>query len=200
MPTRYAVLGLLLERCGYGYQLVQRLKERLGPAWQLNPSSVYAALDLLDAEGLVRPRAADEAEPEPLQRRARRLVYEITESGRCAFHDWISRPSARQEPIRPELHLKVAFARPEDVPAILLSLAQEERLIESVRRELLDRESIGSDRSLPASLVHRGAIHRLDADLSWIVLTRDALQALAADAHAPAAMSPSSSRSSTAEG
>src|SRR6185436_15301521 len=58
MSVKYAVLGLLAQRRGYGYDLVQRFEEQVGPAWQLNAGAIYVAHDKLEQEGLVRPIAA----------------------------------------------------------------------------------------------------------------------------------------------
>ncbi len=140
---RYGVLGLLIERRGYGYQLVQRLSERLGSAWQLNASSVYGALDQLEGTGLIEVASgaavgagADAgADAEALtgeppadrpSRRAARVVYEATDRGVGEFQAWLARPSLRASPIRSELALKVALAGPDNVPPLLASIAQEE--------------------------------------------------------------------------
>ena len=45
MSVKYAVLGLLVQRRGYGYDLVQRFEEQVGPAWQLNAGAIYVAPD-----------------------------------------------------------------------------------------------------------------------------------------------------------
>jgi DNA-binding PadR family transcriptional regulator len=80
MPVKHVVLGLLLERRSYGYELVQRLTERLSPAWQLTPSGVYWALDQLERAGQIEAALHHSSKPadEPLSRRARRVVYSIT--------------------------------------------------------------------------------------------------------------------------
>jgi DNA-binding PadR family transcriptional regulator len=140
---RYGVLGLLIERRGYGYQLVQRLSERLGSAWQLNASSVYGALDQLEGTGLIEAASGGAAgvggdagtDAEALtrgsptdrpSRRAARVVYEATDRGVGEFQAWLARPSLRTSPIRSELALKVALAGPDNVPPLLASIAQEE--------------------------------------------------------------------------
>lgn len=41
MSLKHAVLALVVERRGYGYDLAHRLEERVGPAWRLNPSAIY---------------------------------------------------------------------------------------------------------------------------------------------------------------
>jgi DNA-binding PadR family transcriptional regulator len=130
---RYGVLWLLIEQRGYGYQLVQRLSERLGPAWRLNPSTVYGALDQLEAAKLIEAAPvmgaeahADQPISERPSRRAARIVYEATERGVGEFQAWLARPSLRATPIRSEIQLKVALAGPDNIPPLLASIAQEE--------------------------------------------------------------------------
>jgi DNA-binding PadR family transcriptional regulator len=176
MAVKYAVLGLLLERRGYGYDLMQRLEERLGPAWQLNPSTVYAALDKLEVEELIEGQQA--GGDDRTQRRVRRVVYEITERGREAFGQWIGRPSERQEPVRSELQLRLAAAREEDVPALLNAINHAELLTRMQYEEC--RETAGDqDPSAPGGpaigLVHVAAILRLEGELRWLELARETL-------------------------
>ncbi len=84
MSVKYAVLGLLVQRRGYGYDLVQRFEEQIGPGWQLNAGAIYVALDKLEQDGLVRPIATEDAMPATRRRTVRgapRVVYEPTERG-----------------------------------------------------------------------------------------------------------------------
>ncbi len=53
MSAKYAILGLVIERPGYGYQLAQRLEERFGSS-SFAPSGVYSALDQLSRDEFVR--------------------------------------------------------------------------------------------------------------------------------------------------
>jgi DNA-binding PadR family transcriptional regulator len=184
MAVKYAVLGLLLERCGYGYDLMQRLEERLGPAWQLNPSTVYAALDQLEVDELIEGRKdAPLATGDRSGRRARRVVYEITERGRAAFEQWIGRPSERQEPVRSELQLRIAAARDEDMPALLNAVNHAELLTRMLYEEC---QKAGGEPLGPyggaeaadgriAELVPNAAIFRLEGELRWLEAVRSAL-------------------------
>jgi DNA-binding PadR family transcriptional regulator len=133
---RYGVLGLLIERRGYGYELVQRLIARLGSAWQLTPSAVYTALDQLEDAFLIEavPSEAEcapagDARARRLARCSGRVVYRVTEAGLAEFNAWLARPSARVAPIRSELALKIALASPDTVPPLLAAIAHEERMI-----------------------------------------------------------------------
>lgn len=176
MAIKHAVLGLLLERRGYGYDLIQRLEQRLGPAWQLNPSTVYAALDQLEDEQLILARQPER--PAPLPRRAqRRVFYEATEPGRVAFEEWLRRPAAQLEPIRGELQLKVAVAREEDLPDLLDAVDHAElitRMLHEECRETAAREE-GAEPSPHNRLAQVAALLRLEGELRWLSAAREAL-------------------------
>jgi DNA-binding PadR family transcriptional regulator len=115
MSAKYAVLGLVIERPGYGYQLAQRLGERFGSSC-FAPSGVYSALDQLSREELVR--AAGEMGPGPARRSAPRMIYEATERGAERFEAWIL-GSSPAPPLRDELHMKIALCRPGNVPRLI---------------------------------------------------------------------------------
>jgi DNA-binding PadR family transcriptional regulator len=69
---RTALLAILVEEPGHGYDVIQRLEEKTAGAWRPSPGSVYPTLQLLEDEGLVRSAEHD----------AKR-VYEITDEGRA---------------------------------------------------------------------------------------------------------------------
>ena len=69
---RTALLVVLGEGSGHGYELIQRVEEKSGGAWRPSPGSVYPTLQMLEDEGLVL--AAD---------RDGKRVYEITDTGRA---------------------------------------------------------------------------------------------------------------------
>ncbi len=86
MSAKHAVLGLVIERPGYGYQLAQRLDERFGSSG-FAPSGVYSALDQLSRDDLVR--SAGEMGAGPARRAAPRTIYEATEEGVDHFEAWM---------------------------------------------------------------------------------------------------------------
>jgi len=69
---RTALLAVLTEAPGHGYDVIKNLEEKSGGAWKPSPGSVYPTLQLLEDEGLVRSTERD----------AKR-VYEITDDGRA---------------------------------------------------------------------------------------------------------------------
>jgi DNA-binding PadR family transcriptional regulator len=68
---RTAVLAILAEEPGHGYDVIQRLEEKTSGAWRPSPGSVYPTLQLLEDEGLTRSSERDG-----------KRVYEITDQGR----------------------------------------------------------------------------------------------------------------------
>jgi DNA-binding PadR family transcriptional regulator len=115
MSAKYAVLGLLIERPGYGYQLAQRLEERFGSSG-FAPSGVYSALDQLSRDELVR--SAREMGAGPARRAARRMIYEATDEGIDHFETWML-GSSPTPPLRDELHMKIALCRPRNLPRLI---------------------------------------------------------------------------------
>lgn len=122
MSTKHALLGLLLEGPSYPYQLADRLKARLGPAWALNSGQVSNAINQMKKEKLIEPVADG-----PGGQKRRRSVS-ITESGEREFEAWLEAILvAVKLPRRPEL-LKITLAGPTRLNTVLDHLeAYEER-------------------------------------------------------------------------
>ncbi len=115
MSAKYAILGLVIERPGYGYQLAQRLEERFCSS-AFAPSGVYSALDQLSRDEFVR--AAGEFGPGPARRAAPRMIYEATAEGVDHFESWLL-GSSPAPPLRDELHMKIALCRPANLPRLI---------------------------------------------------------------------------------
>jgi DNA-binding PadR family transcriptional regulator len=113
MSVKHAVLGLVIERPGYGYELIQRLEQRI-EGWRPSETAVYPALRSLRTEGMIRAR---DATADGSVGSAHRGVvwYEATEAGRDEFRAWVRAPTDLA-PQRDPFWLKVAFADDEDLP------------------------------------------------------------------------------------
>jgi DNA-binding PadR family transcriptional regulator len=159
MSLQQAVLALVLERRGYGYDLAQRLEQRVGPAWRLNPSAVYPALDQLERAGLVtgaaRPRGTH---------RSPRVVYSATPAGAAARDAWLAATGTPPEPVRSELHLRLAFAREADRAPLLAELAAHEQACEALLTRYAERASAAS----ASTLIDAAVVGRLRAELEAI--------------------------------
>ena len=69
--VRTALLSVLTEGPGHGYELIQALEEKSGGRWRPSPGSVYPTLQQLEDEDLVRS-----------EEREGKRVYSITDAGR----------------------------------------------------------------------------------------------------------------------
>ncbi|MBB4662733.1 DNA-binding PadR family transcriptional regulator [Conexibacter arvalis] len=81
-----AVLGLVIERPSYGYELSRRLQTRFGDLLAVSRSHVYGALDALQRGGLIEPLPAPPA-AEPV--RQPKVHYRATAAGERAFAAWV---------------------------------------------------------------------------------------------------------------
>jgi DNA-binding PadR family transcriptional regulator len=104
--TAASLLGFLHEGPLTGWDLVATAQQRIGDFWSLTQSQVYRELASMAADGLI-----EAGERGPRDRRP----YLITDAGRAAFRQWLSR-NPEDETIRFPLLLTVVFGRylPED--------------------------------------------------------------------------------------
>lgn len=180
MSAKYAILGLVIERPGYGYQLAQRLEERFGSS-AFAPSGVYSALDQLSRDEFVR--AAGEMGPGPARRAAPRMIYEATDEGVDHFEAWILGASPTP-PVRDELHMKIALCRPANLPR-LIDLVNGQELACAGRlsdlRQSFGRERVGDCQDwsrLVRVLAKDAEVALWEARIDWLRSARELLQGL----------------------
>ena len=106
MSTKHALLGLLLDRPTYRYQLGDRLRERFGPAWDINSGHLYQTVERLERDGLV------ERLEDPGERRTDRLPFAITTKGVDEFERWFEKDLSKARLIRRPLLVKITLAGP----------------------------------------------------------------------------------------
>lgn len=181
MSMKYAVLGLLIERRGYGYDLANRLQERLGPGFRAAYGAVYVSLDQLAKDQLV-------AEAKRVQAgRQVKVYYEATPAGIERFASWMCEPPSR-EPLRGELYLKLAVAQGAHLPNLRLEL---ERLERECLRDLQEQTAAmdlttapGEDLRWDAAvrwLADAALVERLHGDLRWIRMALSTIAGAAED-------------------
>ncbi len=106
----YAILGLLSREDLSGYDLMQRMKGRVGYFWSAGHSQIYPELARLERGGYVTHSVVEQ------QERPDKKVYEITAEGLEALREWVVQPPV-PKPSRDELVLKaysVWLADPEE--------------------------------------------------------------------------------------
>jgi PadR family transcriptional regulator, regulatory protein AphA len=106
MSAKHALLGLLLNRDAYPYELADRLQTRLGPAWAINSGQLYQTIRGLAKDGLI------EQVDGPAEGRHDRHVFAITESGVEEFERWFEDATTGARLSRRPLLVKITLAGP----------------------------------------------------------------------------------------
>jgi PadR family transcriptional regulator AphA len=99
MSLRYAVMGLLVDRSGSGYDLMKRFDRSLGNVWAASQSQLYGELNRLASTGRIKvtsegPRGRKE--------------YSLTPLGESELREWLATTEGKK-PQRHELLLQVFF-------------------------------------------------------------------------------------------
>jgi len=167
---RAVLLGLVLERPGYGYDLANRLVQRLGETWQIAPKDVYRLLDELHELGLLDPR--EERRP---RRKLTQTIYYPTASTARALSEWIETLSPK-EPMREGIRAKVAAAREQDARQLLLTLTEHERTCLKLARSA--PPAIGSQAwgGLVVDCARDAVDAQLRSEIEWARRTRHRIE------------------------
>lgn len=99
MSLRHALLGLLVDRSGSGYDLMKLFSTSLGNVWAATQSQLYGELNRLEAAGLIEVVAEG-----PRGRKE----YALTGAGREELHRWLTEKEG-EKPQRNEMLLQVFF-------------------------------------------------------------------------------------------
>jgi DNA-binding PadR family transcriptional regulator len=139
MTLGHAILGLLSREALSGYDLMGRMKARVGFFWEARHSQIYPELARLEEQGLVTHRVVEQTD------RPDKKVYEITDAGLAALRGWVTEPPAPRA-ARDELVLKAYslwLAEPGKAVALFRDQGQrhEEQLLEYERiKEWMEKE------------------------------------------------------------
>jgi DNA-binding PadR family transcriptional regulator len=176
-PVGWALLGLVIERPSYGYELMQRFERTYGDVLELSsPSQIYVALDTLSRNGMVeelppeRTAAAAVRQPKP--------HYRATAAGLDKYQEWLI-AQMRSERRRSRL-----FARQLAGLEPSVALAVIERYEQACLREACELpKAAGEEHSAAAGLAARLAREEerltVGARLAWIEYARREFTTLA---------------------
>lgn len=165
----WALLGLVIERPSYGYELAQRFRRVYGEALVLsNITRIYEALDALSVRSLIEE--LPDVEPDARHPRPR---YRATERGVLAYQEWLL---AQMEEERQRSRM---FARQ-------LALLEPEAALEVIDRYEQECLAQGDDppptqsrrEDVALGLAHEEDKLALEARLSWIKYAREELREL----------------------
>src|SRR5258708_28559670 len=104
MPLHHAVLALLSDGPGYGYELKSQFEGAIGPQWGgLNIGHLYQILDRLERDGHVSSSHVSQSS------RPDKTLYTLSASGDQELRKWAGEPCLRSG-FRDELFLKLLAA------------------------------------------------------------------------------------------
>ncbi len=176
-PINWALLGLLIQRPSYGYELVQRFERTYGSTLELSSrSQIYTALDSLMRRNLVE-HAQDERVENAL--RQPKPHYKVTQDGVSAYERWLIEQVSDDERRSRLIAQHFAALPPEHALRVLERCA--EVCLDAAGRVAAEDDERRSER--PEALAERlaGEEERLRAGavLSWIEYARSELRAAA---------------------
>jgi DNA-binding PadR family transcriptional regulator len=169
---KHAVLGLLVQRPSYAYEVARRVRRGVGAAWDLDTSHVYSVLRHLQAKGLVVARPGERG----------RTHYFPTTKGRREFESWLTSGPVRVL-IREETYLRLAACTPRYLDALIELLEVQEQatfeLWEQLSRHCSLEEALKPPidwKQAASQMIADGQLARAEADLAWLRRTRETLQ------------------------
>lgn len=164
---RGVLLGLVLERPGHGGDLANRMLMRLGGTWRVDTNDAYRLLEQLEREELICSRVeACKGSRRPL------IVYHPTAKTSRALSTWMETLLPR-EPVRFGLHAKLAVARAEDAPRLMVALRDYEQKCLALAKMVTPNG--GAQPSWPALFMDctREAVYtQLRAEIDWAATAR----------------------------
>lgn len=174
-PVSWALLGLVIERPSYGYELMQRFERTYGDVLELSsPSQIYVALDTLGQKGLIEelPAAGHIGvvrQPKP--------HYRATAAGLHDYQEWLI-AQMRGERRRSRLFARQLAGLGPQAALATLDRYEQACLLEA-RETPAGAEEPAPDAGLAARLVGEEERLAVGARLAWIEYARREFLALA---------------------
>ncbi len=180
LSTKHVVLGLVIERPGYGYDLQKRLDQRfafLGYSERV----VYRTLDSLFEDGLIEI-IGQSASRTP--RGAPKKRYGATPAGHEEFGQWVAEP-CEVAVVREEVHVKVVLSQEENFPRVVELTVRLEQACLAALRVMQDAEPPSleelADPAFPwdmaaAVLIDDAEATRLQGIIDWLQRVRAVVQ------------------------
>jgi len=178
LSTKHVVLGLLLERPGYGYDLQQRMDERFS-FLQLSETAIYRLLDSLQRDGYIEESGRKVIGG--TRRGSPRVTYAPTDAGTTEFQQWMAQPCATTA-VREALHAKLILSDPVDLPQLVEQVMHQERETLAELATFQQPPASGSASgevpwgTVAAMLVNDAHARRLQATISWLQQVRTVLR------------------------
>jgi DNA-binding PadR family transcriptional regulator len=167
------VLGLLAEGPCYGYELLERARDRSLPFWaEVGKASVYQALRRLEAQRRIAGRAQEGTDGPD------RRVYRLTPAGRQRLREGLFERFGDDGPYEVVADLAMGFAHLLSAPETRRGLEQRVSALEGRRAAIAEERSRVVDAQGPGRAMALRLLDQQDAlaetELAWLaVVGRD---------------------------
>jgi DNA-binding PadR family transcriptional regulator len=179
-PVAWTLLGLVIERPGYGYQLLKRFEREYGDVLPLSSEShVYTALNALRDRGLIEALPTAEV-VDPDAERQPRPRYRATRTGVQGYQNWL-RAQVLEDRRQARLFARqlAVFARDPVVALEIIGCLEQAFLQEARQARLVSREDAHSGGSgLAGELVSEESRLVSQAKLVWAEYARGRFEVL----------------------
>ncbi|HEY7962160.1 MAG TPA: PadR family transcriptional regulator [Solirubrobacteraceae bacterium] len=174
-PVNWALLGLIIERPSYGYELAHRFERAYGGMLRLSSSShVYTALDTLEGHGLIEEILGTGGGRQP------KPHYRATAKGVRGYREWLI-AQVRQERGRSRLFVRqlAVFAQEPDAALEVIEHYSQVCLAEAGNTPLAARPAVDASTGLIDRLTSEASRTEVEAKLTWIDYARREFRSLA---------------------
>lgn len=172
-PTfQYAVLGQLMSGPTYGYELHKLLSNQqgIGLIWKVNLANLYAVLEQLEKKGWLSVSL------QPGRSRPGRKMYQLTDSGRGEFEEWLHTPVTHPREIRQDFMIKLHFYQqhfPDQLASLLRGqLSHCRTWLKTAREDLLTAPAEGQF----AQSVYQFRVLQIQSMVDWLEMELQGLQ------------------------
>ncbi len=177
-PVSWALLGLVIHRPSYGYELVQRFERTHGDAlWLSSMSQIYTALDTLQRRGLIEEFTTGNGDATGV--RQPKPNYRATAQGVQEHREWLV-GQLDEERRRSRVFVRqLAMLGPHDALAVI-ERCERECLQEAAATRPASEDPADGHTAAAARLLNEEQRLAADAKLSWIAYARRQFTELAA--------------------
>jgi DNA-binding PadR family transcriptional regulator len=174
-PVNWALLGLLLARAGYGYQLVKRFEEAYGDVLVLSSEShVYTALNELSRRGLIE-EVTDAPAARTGTHRQPKVRYRATAEGADGYRErMFEQAGADRRQSQLFVRQLAAMEHEPDVALAILERYEQACLAEARRKPATSERLIDRLLAVESRLA-------MESRLPWVEYARSQFSALATE-------------------
>lgn len=164
MPTKLAILGLLMDRPMYGYDIKKIMEEKMSHYADISFSSIYFVLDSLEKKGDLKKIKKQEGN------RPAKNVYHITEEGKKEFCRLLEENLSSTKRVYDPFNVGIVFmgrlGRKNALEFLEKKKEDNERVLQILRQ--VCKKHVKT--KFEGVLLNRGIAH-FEADQKWIAKT-----------------------------